>query len=189
MDASSRTPTQTAGETSADLWFGVVGVVDHAQRRLMDDIAQLGVGAAEFTVLHQLLRAPEHRMAMSQLARELSFTSGGFTKLADRMGRDGLIDRRNSAGDRRVVFATLTERGLDTALACERAYIAAVERHVLPHLSTADVAAVAESLSRLRDAVVATDPLEVSGPEMGVLSTPRDPELPDRRRRGRDSSG
>ncbi|MDQ6848888.1 MAG: MarR family transcriptional regulator [Actinomycetota bacterium] len=48
-------------------------------------------------MLHSLLRAEDHRSPMSALAREVSMTSGGFTKLADRMARGGLIDRRSPA--------------------------------------------------------------------------------------------
>ena len=58
-----------------------------------------------FAVLTLLLDSEDQRLPMSRIARDLAMTSGGFTKLADRMARDGLIDRRGSSGDRRVVFA------------------------------------------------------------------------------------
>ena len=52
---------------------------------------------------------------MSQLAREVSLSSGGFTKLADRLERNGYLVRQACALDRRVTYATLTKKGLDLA--------------------------------------------------------------------------
>lgn len=174
----------TAG-TNADMWTDVVDAVGEAQRRLLENVSRLGISEAEFVVLRQLLRADGHRLPMSRLARQVSFTSGGFTKLADRMGRGGLIDRRNSASDRRVVFATLTPAGLTTALECERAYAEAVEREVVPYFDHERLDELSALLGQLRAALAPTAALEVVEPSSDVVavSSPRDPALPDRRRR------
>ena len=65
-------------------------------------------------------------MPMSVLARDVGMTSGGFTKLADRMARDGIIDRRGSDTDRRVVHASLTEVGLELAQRVSNVYVDAL---------------------------------------------------------------
>lgn len=48
---------------------------------------------------------------MTRLADEVSFSSGGFTKLADRLEADALIERRADPADRRVTNAVLTPEG------------------------------------------------------------------------------
>lgn len=56
---------------------------------------------------------------MTDLAEAVAFSSGGFTRLADRMAKEGLIRRDPDPDDRRAALAVLTEKGgeaLDRAL-------------------------------------------------------------------------
>jgi DNA-binding MarR family transcriptional regulator len=165
-------------------WRAVVDAVTRAQHRLLDVVEASGVPAQWYAVLHLLLRAEGHRLPMSRLAREVSFTSGGFTKLADRMGREGLIDRRNSDGDRRIVYATLTPAGLTAARAAERIYVAALDDQVLGTLPPDQLTIVADYLAALNAAVAADDQVEVIAPADEVtIAAPRSVGLPDRRSR------
>jgi DNA-binding MarR family transcriptional regulator len=165
-------------------WRAVVEVITRVDQRLMADVEESGVPAQWFAVLRRLLYADGHRLPMSKLAREVSFTSGGFTKLADRMGREGLIDRRNSDGDRRVVFATLTPVGIAAARTGERAYLSALREHVLTALPDAELAAVSAAVAALdTDLLDHSAVVEVDNPT--VIATPRNPKLPDRRQRER----
>ena len=111
-------------------WDLVLAATASTHRRVLRRIEDSGVPGPWFAVLHRLLRADDHRLPMSRLAKDLSITSGGFTKLADRMAREGLIDRRGSSGDRRVVYATLTPIGLQLAERLVADYQAAVREHV-----------------------------------------------------------
>jgi hypothetical protein len=123
-------------------------------------------------------------MPMTRLARDLSMTAGGFTKLADRMGREGLIDRRGSEGDRRVVYATLTDHGLEAARRGEQAYHLALRDIVLAALSTAQIVEISDALGSLADTPLAANEvgaLETESSEAPVVV--RDPDQPDRRRR------
>ena len=158
-------------------WELIARAVTRTQQRLVATVEELGVPGAWFGVLQQLLRSVEHRMPMSQLARELSMTSGGFTKLADRMGQEGLIDRRGSAGDRRVVYASLTVEGLKLAKRADRVYRAALREYVLDVLSPA---AMTELVDRARPLDAASAEAFAEPP---VVAAPRDPALPERRHR------
>jgi DNA-binding MarR family transcriptional regulator len=137
-------------------WELVTRAVGRTQERVLSRIEDGGMPAQWFTALHLLLRSKEHRLPMSRLARDLSMTSGGFTKLADRMGQEGLIDRRASAGDRRVVYATLTEAGLRQARRSERQYKAALREHVLDVLSEPSLVMLANTIRALDEAVADT---------------------------------
>src|SRR5689334_14711644 len=144
---------QPSPDDVADAWLKIVDAAVRTNHRLLDKVNKAGVSDAWFGVLHLLLRAEDHRMPMTKLARDLSMTAGGFTKLADRMGREGLIDRRGSSGDRRVVYATLTDAGLDQAVRGEQAFLDAVKEIILGELNGKQVLAVAESLTRVAVAV------------------------------------
>ena len=65
--------------------------------------------------LQLLLRSPHHRLSMSRIARDLSMTTGGLSKLVQRLAVAGLIDRRGTSTDRRRRFAGLTPAGLELA--------------------------------------------------------------------------
>jgi DNA-binding MarR family transcriptional regulator len=130
-------------------WDLVLAATASTHRRVLRRIEDSGVPGPWFAVLHRLLRAEDHRLPMSRLAKDLSITSGGFTKLADRMAREGLIDRRGSSGDRRVVYATLTPTGLELAERLVADYQAAVREHVGAVLGTDHLGAVSSAMQVL----------------------------------------
>ena len=111
----STPPTSEPGPDLIQLWTAVTRGVSTIQHGLSLRSEDVGISPPYVPVLLLLLAAEGNRLPMSRIARDLAMTSGGFTKLADRMARDGLIDRRGSSGDRRVVFAALTDRGLEVA--------------------------------------------------------------------------
>lgn len=162
-------------------WRSISSAVMQAERRIDRLLVTAGVPAQWFAVLRLLLAAEGHRLPMSALAREVSMTSGGFTKLADRMAREGLIDRRGSAADRRVVNATLTDAGLRTAKDADGVFRDAVRQCVLEIISADDLAAAAATLSPLAHAQLG-DVADDQAP--GMESTKQNSTLPDRRRAG-----
>ena len=54
-------------------------------------------------------------MPMAELARQVAFSTGGFTKVADRLTKRGLVQRAPCPEDRRVVYLELTAKGRTTA--------------------------------------------------------------------------
>lgn len=79
-----------------------------------------GLGGSEFEVLLRLVRHPEHRTTSARLAEDLSFTSGGLTRLIARMEEAGLITRHPHPDDRRAALLEASTKGrelLDRALA------------------------------------------------------------------------
>jgi len=58
-----------------------------------------------------LYTASPDGMRMSDLAQRRLMSTGGFTRLADRLERRGLIERRRSAVDGRGFDAILTRKG------------------------------------------------------------------------------
>ena len=158
-------------------WVLVVQGIHATQQQVLGDVERIGVPAQWFAVLHLLLRAPDERLPMSRLARDLSMTSGGFTKLADRMAREGLIDRRGSSGDRRVVHAALTDRGREIGRDGVRIYADAIRSRVLDAITTEDVQKMADIAEKMSVAhAAASDAGEFALDD-------RDPASPERRGR------
>ncbi len=164
-------------------WQDVIDGFTRAHRRIVAPVETGGLPEPHFAALMLLVRAQEQRLPMSRLAQELGMTSGGFTKLADRLARDGMIDRRNSAGDRRVVYAALTPLGEQTVREAERTYAASVRTQVLAVVGGDTLLQVAETMKSLREANQAVA-LDVDAPPF--VAQDRDPSLPDRRRHPRD---
>jgi DNA-binding MarR family transcriptional regulator len=156
-------------------WAAVVRAVEIVQQAAAVRLDKIGMSAPYFWVLMMLLEAEDRRLSMSRIARDLSMTSGGFTKLADRMARDGLIDRRGSAGDRRVVFAALTEAGQEQALHADEAYRAFLRNEVLHVVSDEDLATLATIAARLSE--LHRDP----DPDASFERSPRPGGQPERR--------
>jgi DNA-binding MarR family transcriptional regulator len=151
------------------------------QRRLLAAVEATGLPGPWFEALRLLLVADDHRLPMSRLARDLSMTAGGLTKLADRMARDGLIDRRNSSDDRRVVYAALTPTGAELAAQALEIYEEGLREHVQQILPPERLQALAEMMADLGDA-------HVDVPVDEDMLETRDPALPDRRKRGPEST-
>ncbi|WP_416968110.1 MarR family winged helix-turn-helix transcriptional regulator [Streptomyces sp. 4F14] len=112
----------------------------------------LGVPDTWFEVLLRLGRTPGHRLRMTDLAQAVSFSSGGFTRLADRIEAEGLIRREPDPADRRAAYAVLTDTGrlaLDHAMTV---HVAHLRTHVTAPLSAEDRGHLERVLRTLRDA-------------------------------------
>lgn len=135
-------------------WWGLV--VEAFGRTNRQTVADLGVDVSVpgpwFEVVLRLLRTPGHRLTMTRLAHEVSLTSGGFTKFADRLVRAGLIERQGCATDRRVTYVALTERGLAVARTAQAHHAEALRRHFVGPLGIEEAARLAGLMRRLRDA-------------------------------------
>jgi DNA-binding MarR family transcriptional regulator len=156
-------------------WTALGRGVSAAQHSLSVRAEQAGISAPFVPVLLLLLEADDHRMPMSRIAKDLAMTSGGFTKLADRMARDGLIDRRGSSGDRRVVFAALTDKGEAVGRQAGDIYAEFLREAVLVAVSDAELRSMAAFGERLRAANEPAD-ADVAFP-LGA----RSPDAPERR--------
>ncbi|MFD4510645.1 MarR family winged helix-turn-helix transcriptional regulator [Streptomyces sp. NPDC058457] len=112
----------------------------------------LGVPDTWFEVLLRLGRTPGRRMRMTDLADAVAFSSGGFSRLADRIEKEGLIRREPDPDDRRAALAVLTSKGgeaLDRALA---AHVTHLRAHVTGILPPEDRGHLERILRTLRDA-------------------------------------
>jgi DNA-binding MarR family transcriptional regulator len=87
----------------------------------------------------------------SELAQELSITTGATTRMIDQLERRGLINRYRDRSDRRVVRLAITQAGQTTTaeLAC---YVVDTWNEVLVGFEQSDFDQMIAALIRLHDA-------------------------------------
>jgi len=112
--------------------------------------AATGLPLSWFDVLIRIGRSPEGRLTMTQLAGEVSFTSGGITRLVDRIAADGYVERMSCPTDRRSVYVGLTPAGAAALEEATAAHIAGLEQHLIGPLSASDRAGLEHALRKLR---------------------------------------
>ncbi|MCM0673390.1 MarR family transcriptional regulator [Micromonospora phytophila] len=110
-----------------------------------------GLSLAEFDVLAHVSAAPDQRLRLGQLAEAVLFTTGGITRLLDRLCDAGLLVRERDPADRRVVYAVLTSKGNDHFQQASRSQLRGVVKHFGRQLTADDIDAVEAFLTRLVD--------------------------------------
>jgi DNA-binding MarR family transcriptional regulator len=109
------------------------------------------IAPTSFEVLLRLFRTPGQRIPMSQLAAEVSFSSGGFTKLADRLESLNLVRRQSCPVDRRVIWVELTDHGKRVVKKAMVNHANALRAEVLNILGERDMEKLGKIMRKLRD--------------------------------------
>jgi MarR family 2-MHQ and catechol resistance regulon transcriptional repressor len=111
-----------------------------------------GMTSIEFEALLRVARSPEQRMSMGQLAEQMVLTSGGVTRLIDRLETAGLIARVSCPSDRRVQWAQLTDAGTAKIACAVETHLADLDRHFFAAMSPEERETLLPVLDRLRTA-------------------------------------
>jgi DNA-binding MarR family transcriptional regulator len=130
-----------------------------------------GISLQTYEVLLRIGRSDGQRVTMSMLASGVALTTGGVTRLADRLERSGLIQRGSCPSDRRVTWLSLTDLGADTLEVATQHHLDSLARHVQSRLDPADLPALHRALDVLRS--VPDDPAPADDPT--ATSTKEDP--------------
>lgn len=127
--------------------------------------AQRGIPLAWYEVLLRLSTNGEGRLRMLDLSRSLLLSKSGVTRLIDRVEEAGLVTRRPSPDDRRVVWVSLTPSGKKTFESAMPVHLGGIERHFTGVLSL-------EELRQLRSALRKV--LEANGQPAAACHSPSD---------------
>ncbi len=107
------------------------------------------------SVLIQLVRSPDERLRMIDLARAMSLHPSHVTRLIDRCETLGVVARVRCESDRRVWWAMLTDEGRRQITAVAPSMLEALDRHYFSHLSARERVVVEKVMRRMRDAAQA----------------------------------
>lgn len=121
-------------ETSA---IALIGRVMRASRLLQLDVertlAMFDLTINEFNTLNALRRSgPPHKLSPTDVGVSLLFSSGGLTKLLERLESRGLISREPNPDDGRGVMVALTRAGMELQEDAMAAHQLNEERLVAP---------------------------------------------------------
>ncbi|WP_406118967.1 MarR family winged helix-turn-helix transcriptional regulator [Streptomyces sp. NBC_00989] len=108
--------------------------------------AECGISHLVFEVLLILGRAGEPGLSMRAIAQEQVLTTGGATRLVDRMQTAGFVTRADSPDDRRGKLVRLTPLGEETVVCASRVHLENIKRYLVEPLPEADRKRFAEDL-------------------------------------------
>lgn len=109
----------------------------------------VGLPLLWYGVLLHVGRSPEGRRPMGELVDATAFTSGGVTRLVDRMERAGYVVRHPCPTDRRVQYVCLTDRGKDMLERATEVHLRGIQEHLVDVLGEDRVAELAGLLANL----------------------------------------
>jgi DNA-binding MarR family transcriptional regulator len=146
-EAEIRTAKQAAGHELI-LAFGrlqgAANRLEYILGRALEE--ECGISHLVFEVLLILGRAGEPGLSMRAIAQEQVLTTGGATRLVDRMQAAGLVERAEDPDDRRGRLVRLTPLGEETAVRASRVHLENIQRYFVQPLPAADRARFAENL-------------------------------------------
>jgi DNA-binding MarR family transcriptional regulator len=123
-----------------------------ATRRLNAQLTvEHGLTISDFEVLLRLADAPDRRMRRVDLAQQVILTASGITRLLDGLERAGLVERDSCAGDRRVVYAVLTDAGLAKLREASASHFAQIDELLGARFDTEELDQLASLLLRLAE--------------------------------------
>lgn len=108
-----------------------------------------GMPLTSYEVLHRLVESPGGRMRMCDLAELSQLSRSGLTRLADRLEKDGLLERCTCEHDARGSYACLTDLGRERFHAARVTHVAVVREQLLSRFSADELGALAEMWERI----------------------------------------
>ncbi len=131
------------------------GLLVEASRRLQRTFDRTlrdehGMSSVTFEALLRLGRSPDRQMSMSELGEQMVLTSGGITRLVDRLEAEGYVNRLPCPSDRRVHWAHLTDAGLALVEDATVTHLDDLQAHFVSEMTAEEMALVTTVLDRLR---------------------------------------
>jgi MarR family transcriptional regulator, 2-MHQ and catechol-resistance regulon repressor len=118
---------------------------------LLNDEMERAVGLPLlwYGVLLLVGRSPHGVRPIGELINATAFTSGGVTRLVDRMELAGLVERRRCPTDRRVQYVGLTPKGCDMLARATEVHVRGIQRYIFDVLDEDEVAQLDAALEKL----------------------------------------
>jgi DNA-binding MarR family transcriptional regulator len=112
--------------------------------------ADAGIPLPWYAVLQALAGAPGGYLKMSQLCQVLSMTSGGVTRIVDRVEAAGYVRREAHPSDRRVSHLTITDLGREVLGKADRVFRHNVDAHLVGRLEPLELRELNRIICKLR---------------------------------------
>jgi MarR family transcriptional regulator, 2-MHQ and catechol-resistance regulon repressor len=134
----------------------LMALIVRTHRRLTETLGReleesVGIPLVFFDVLIHVAAAPDGYLTMSRLSTDVALTTGGVTRLVDRMADAGLVVREHCPKDRRSIHVVLTPEGQVVLGRAVAAHIDGIDRHLIAHLDDNERSALSLTLTKVLD--------------------------------------
>lgn len=96
-----------------EVFLTLLWSADRLQWRLSEALKQHGLSPTQYNALRILRGAGKQGLACREIAERMITRDPDITRLMDRLGRVGLVQRKRGSEDRRIVVAQITAKGLE----------------------------------------------------------------------------
>jgi DNA-binding MarR family transcriptional regulator len=141
--------------TDAELraWQALLHAHQDVVRRLDAELrAEHGIAFGDYDILRRLARSPNHTLNMTELAERVMLPPSTLTRRLDGLVADGLVTRRRSSLDSRLMLATLTDAGRRRVRRAARTHLRGIREHFTGRLTPTQVDDVATALEAIAGA-------------------------------------
>jgi DNA-binding MarR family transcriptional regulator len=141
--------------TDAELraWQALLHAHQDVVRRLDAELrAEHGIAFGDYDILRRLTRAPDHTLNMTELAQRVMLPPSTLTRRLDGLVADGLVTRRRSPLDSRLMLATLTDAGRRRVRRAASTHLRGIRQHFTGRLTPTQVDDVATALEAIAGA-------------------------------------
>ena len=113
--------------------------------------SEVGISQTWFEALLRIERTGG-QMTMGELAEQVALTSGGVTRLVDRLIEQEFVERRPCPEDRRVHYVAITERGQSVLALALQVHVRDLRSEFTGRMTDEEQAVVVAVMDRLRSA-------------------------------------
>jgi DNA-binding MarR family transcriptional regulator len=145
-EINKRHPFECPEEEAA---LNLVRTVDHLGQEFSRLFHEHGVSGPQYNVLRILRGVGGDGLPCVDIAGQMITRMPDITRLVDRLEAAGLVERRRTEEDRRVVLVRITPAGLDVLSRLDRPVLD-LHRRQLGHLSRAELAELNRLLVKAR---------------------------------------
>ena len=144
------TTTRLLSPRELRAWRGLLRVHATMVKALDAELERAhGLSLTSYEVLLFLNDSSDGRLRMHDLASSVLLSRSGLTRLADRLQREGFVEREACASDARGSFAVITDAGREKLTAARATHLDGVRRHFLSHLSAEEQDALGDTWERI----------------------------------------
>lgn len=141
---------ETLSEEELRAWQGLKRVHAALAKHVEAELERThALPLSSYEVLHQLVESPGGRMRMCDLAEQTQLSRSGLTRLADRLEKEGLLERCSCEHDARGAYACLTELGRERLGSARATHLAVVREQFLSRFTGEELGTLAELWERI----------------------------------------
>jgi DNA-binding MarR family transcriptional regulator len=135
--------------TLIDSFGSIVEAYGRMRKTLAEELDEsVGMPLSWFEVLLRISRSGG-QMKMADISNQVVITTGGITKLIDRLIEQGYIKRQPCQEDRRIVWACITDKGTKAFKEALASHNASLRKH-MSGLTETEIETVSKIMNKLK---------------------------------------